>query len=556
MQNALAMYKRIFMIALGLCQFSSGAFAQEQPNFVFILTDDQAYGNLGCTGNEIVRTANIDELARDGVLFENAHVTSAICTPSRISILLSQYERRHNVNFNSGTSVAPEAWAESYPVVMRKAGYYTGWIGKNHAPVGEGGYGSGLMEESFDYWYAGHGHLGFYPKARHQIFAGAQAETQPEIITEGIEDFLLTNEQKLEGALHFLDARPKNKPFLLSINLNLPHGAGTRSMEMRLEDDEIYRTLYRDLSIPLPDNYVAKAAIKNPKLPADLLRTEDRQDIYDYVDDTSSLREQLIREMQAMTGIDRLVGNLRKSLQANGLAKNTIIIFTSDHGLFHGEQGLGGKALCYEQTTHVPLIIFDPELPRHLRGKRNGALVQSIDVAPTILARAGVAIPESFQGKDLNKLIAGKEKEVREYLFTENLWSTKFGNPRCEAVQDKEWKYIRYYRNTTFPASKLIATAKELGFNPNNILYPVHDPEIAVYRDYVESPLRGEAPVYEELYHLAKDPGEVHNLIDAPEYADVLKSLRTAWKQEITRARGEGRPLILRYTADNGAVPK
>jgi len=249
---------RPLVIALFLSLYFSAITAQDRPNFVFILTDDQSYGYLGCTGNEVVQTPHIDRLAQEGILFDNAHVTSAICTPSRVSILLSQHERRHNVNFNSGTSVAPEAWANSYPVVMRQAGYYTGWIGKNHAPIGRGGYGSGLMEKSFDYWYAGHGHLGFYPKERHEIFKSAREDTQLEVVGEGIDDFLMTNEQKLEGALHFLDARPEDQPFLLSINLNLPHGAGTRAMELRETDDEIYRTLYRDQTIPLPDNYRAK----------------------------------------------------------------------------------------------------------------------------------------------------------------------------------------------------------------------------------------------------------------------------------------------------------
>ncbi|WP_020571009.1 sulfatase-like hydrolase/transferase [Neolewinella persica] len=544
---------RLLLVTLFLSLGIAAATAQSPPNFVFILTDDQSYGYLGCTGNEVLKTPNIDQLAADGILFENAHVTSAICTPSRISILLSQYERRHNVNFNSGTSVAPEAWARSYPVVMRKAGYYTGWVGKNHAPIGEGGYGSGLMEESFDYWYAGHGHLGFYPKDRHEIFKGAEEDTQPEIIREGVDDFLMTNERKLEGALHFLNARPKDQPFLLSINLNLPHGAGTNSMQIRETDDEIYKTLYRNQTIPLPENYVAKADIGDPKLPADLLRTEDRQAGYNFVDTPEATREQLTREYQAMAGIDRLVGNLRIALEEAGLAKNTVLIFSSDHGLFHGEQGLGGKALCYEETTHVPLIVFDPGLPGRKRGKRSSALVQSIDIAPTMLAMASVPVPESFQGKDLVKLINGGKKKVRDYLFTENLWSTKFGNPRCEAVQDMEWKYIRYYHNNTFPASKLIAIAKELGINVNTMLYPVHDHEIAIYRDYIEGPLRGEAPVYEELYHLAKDPEERFNLITERAHAGILQTLRAAWKQEITRARGEGRPLILRYTADNGA---
>lgn len=163
-----------------------------KPNFVFILTDDHRYDMLGCTGNDLIQTPNLDRLAEEGILFDNAHITSAICTPSRVSILLSQFERKHGVNFNSGTSMAPEAWAQSYPVVMRKNGYYTGYIGKNHSPIGDGGYGSGLIDSTFDYWYAGHGHLSFYPKQRHKIFQGANKETQVEILDEGVSDFIST----------------------------------------------------------------------------------------------------------------------------------------------------------------------------------------------------------------------------------------------------------------------------------------------------------------------------------------------------------------------------
>ena len=90
--------------------FVIGAWAQERPNFIFILTDDQQYGMMGCTGNEIVKTPSLDKLAKDGVLFTNAHITSAICTPSRASILTSQFERAHGINFNSGTSMSDEGW--------------------------------------------------------------------------------------------------------------------------------------------------------------------------------------------------------------------------------------------------------------------------------------------------------------------------------------------------------------------------------------------------------------------------------------------------------------
>ena len=534
----------IFLIFSGILQ------AQQKPNIIFILTDDQSYDLLGCTGNAIVQTPHIDKLANNGTLFTNAHVTSAICTPSRISILLSQYERKHGVNFNSGTSVSDTAWKNSYPVIMRNNGYYTGWIGKNHAPIGKGGYNSGLMEKSFDYWYAGHGHLGFYPKDNHDIFNDAIAFTQPEIINEGVDEFLDPNARKLKGALHFLEERPSDKPFMLSINFNLPHGASTRTMKQKDSDDTIYKTLYRDLEIPLHKNYIAKADIKTPKLPENLLHVEDRQTGYNYVDTPKDLKERYIRELQAMTGIDRLVGNLTAKLKALKLHKNTIIIFTSDHGLFGGQQGLGGKALCYEQTTHVPIIIFNPNTPKKNRGKKSDALVQTIDIAPTMLEMAGIKKPSSFQGKDISNLANGGKKEVRDYVFTENLWSTHFGNPRCESVQNKEWKYIRYYKNNNFSATKEIKYAKELGIPVNEMLYNMHDPGIAVYRDYIDAPLNNEQPVYEELYHLKKDPAELHNLVNNQEHAEVLNTLRAQWKIEITQARGTGKAEVFRYTND------
>ncbi|WP_244526784.1 sulfatase-like hydrolase/transferase [Pseudozobellia thermophila] len=526
--------------------------SQERPNFVFILTDDQQYGLMGCTGNPIVKTPNLDQLAKDGVLFTNAHVTSAICTPSRASILTSQFERSHGINFNSGTSMSEEGWRNTYPMVMRENGYYTGWVGKNHVPVGKGGYSSGLMEKSFDYWYAGHGHLGFYPKERHSIFKDAKSDTQVEVIQEGIDDFL-SNEKKLEGAITFLDKRPEDKPFMLSVCFNLPHGNGTSSMQQRETDDEIYKSLYRDQDLPLPEHYVAKKDIKTPKLPPSIHRASDRQDIYDYVDEPETLKERYTRQLQALTGIDRLVGQLRATLKKQGLDRNTIIIFTSDHGLFMGQFGLGGKAFCYEQTTHVPMIVYNPREKKKNRGLTTDALVQSIDVAPTMLAMAGIAIPDTYQGKDLSKLLSGEVAEVRDYVFTENLWSTQFGNPRCEAVQDKEWKYIRYYKNETFPAQKKIAAAKALGIDVNGMLYKVHDIDLAMYRSFAEGPLQGEEPVYEELFHLAKDPEETANLATDARYAQKLGEMRKVWASEIKRARGTEPPMVLRYTADSEA---
>lgn len=529
---------------------SQFAVAKDKPNIIFILTDDHRFDLLGVNGHQLLKTPNIDQLARDGMQFSRAYVTSAISTPSRASIFTGQYERKHGVNFNSGTSMSGNAWNSTYPMLLRGNGYYTGYIGKNHVPVGSKGYKSGIMEQSFDYWYGGHGHLSFYPKKVHPIFKSAVNDTQVEVLGEGVNDFL-NNQHCLEGAIRFINRRPEDKPFCLTISFNLPHGAGTSTMNQSSSDPEIYKSLYRDKKIELPANYVAKADIKTPRLPKELLHTSDRQDEYNYVDDPAALQERIIRQMQAVTGIDSLVGIIREQLHSLGISNNTILIFTSDHGIMLGEYGLRGKALCYEPCTHVPLIVYDPAMPVSLRGVVVNELVQTIDIAPTILTYAGVNIPETMQGKQLNSIMKGELKPVRSYIFTENLWSTCFGNPRCEAVQDKEWKYIRYYSNDNVSSRKLMEMAKEMGLNEQVLLYGNNDYQMARYQHFVDAPINSEPTVYEELFHLKKDPHEAVNLARDKKHINQLQKMRKLWSEEIKKARGEGKQDVVRWTIES-----
>jgi hypothetical protein len=168
-----------------------------------------------------------------------------------------------------------------------------------------------------------------------------------------------------------------------------------------------------------------------------------------------------------------------------------------------------------------------------------------------MLDYAGIDRPDAFQGESIRGLIDGGDEPVHDYIFTENLWSTHFGNPRIEAVQNKEWKYIRYYRNHNFPASIKFRVAKEMGIPANKMIYSVNDSGIAVYRHYVKSSLAGEEPVYEELYHLKDDPAELKNLIGDDRYAAELSQLRTAWERKLREARGNGDPNVLRFTAES-----
>ena len=133
-------------------------------------------------------------------------------------------------------------------------------------------------------------------------------------------------------------------------------------------------------------------------------------------------------------------------------------------------------------------------------------------------------------------MIKGNNESIRDYLFTENLWSTHFGNPRCESIQNKQWKYIRYYKNENIYSKNVKVIAKDHNINLTKLLYGNQDPQIAVY---------------EELYHLKTDPKEKNNLKNNLDYNKELKIMRLAWREKINYARGEGKAKILRYTIDS-----
>ncbi|MGS0535917.1 sulfatase-like hydrolase/transferase [Pseudoalteromonas sp. SaAl2] len=475
--------------------------ATKRPNIIVILADDMRADATGFSGNKLIKTPNIDQLAANGTVFKNAFATSAVCTPSRTSLLTGQYERKHSVNFNSGTILENQAYKQTYPMLMKDAGYFVGYIGKNHTPIGtnsEGveGYKSGVMDQTFDYWYAGHKHLGFYPKERHAIFNNAQADTQIEILEESLDNFIAPNEAFSHGST-FLDSRPKDQPFALLINFNVPHASSTSTMEQRESDLALYKSAYRDQTdqVTAPETYIAEQDIVKPKLPSNV-HNGKYLSTYDYAKEKGTLVERKIREMQTISGIDKFVGKLHKHLEQQGVADNTIIVFTSDHGLMHGEFGLRGKVFLYEPSISIPLVIYDPR-PNQQTVQTSDELVALVDLAPTLLNLTDVPVPDSMQGEDLSPLLAGKKVQWRQELFIENLMTIQ-NYPRMEGLRTHKWKYIRYFDK------------KDEG----------------KYTDYIDASIKGEQPIYEELYDLVNDPKEMKNLIDEPNTAAIAEQMR------------------------------
>ncbi len=515
----------------------------DKPNIIYILGDDHRAEQLGLHGNPVLRTPNIDQLARDGVLFRNGFCTSPACTPSRTCHYTGQWERRHGINFNSDSSLAPAAWANSFPMRLKAAGYFTGWVGKNHVPAGEDGYKSGHFEEVFDYWYGNHGHSGFYPKEMAGmnggwIYRNAAADTQVEVFAEGAMNFLEPQKEFIEGCKHPLPRRPQDQPFCLCVTFNLPHANGTGTMQLRPSDGEGYITRYRDQfnEVPIPKTYVAWNSIATPRLPRDVYNGVYLPS-YDYVRRPNFLQERRIREYQAITGMDRFLGELRAKLEELRLADNTIIVFSTDHGIHHGEHGLGGKCFLYEEDIRIPYIIYDPRLPAEARGKTREELVVAPDMAPTMLELAGMDIPETMQGTSLTPLLRNGKTTWREDIFTEQLMDIQ-NYPRSESVRTKDWKYIRYFARTEDPSQ----TGPFRGTLDN-------------YIECLTSPLNGEQAVYEELFDLVNDPGEVHNLAGDKTANTKLNELRERILVLGREAKGDDSPpLTLANSTKRGGI--
>jgi arylsulfatase A-like enzyme len=497
-----------FLFGLSLCAKPVG-----RPNILVILTDDQRADHLGVNGHPVLRTPNLDHLAEEGMNFRNAFASSTACTPNRTCILTGQYERKHGVNFNSGSSLKEEAWERTYPMLLKKAGYYVGYVGKNHTPIGKSdlgvGYPSGVMEGSFDYWYGNHNHSTFYPKNKFPIYRNARANSQVEIFTEGALNFL-SEQHGFAGASEFLISRPLDQPFCLLVNLNVPHNKGTGTMRMLPKDHQLYKSAYRDQieNLPVPATYLAEHEIKRPKLPSRVYNGQYLNS-YSYVKSRADLQERMVRVCQTVEGVDRMVGALLAKLKQDGVANNTVTFFTSDHGIQHGEHGLGGKVLLYEESLRVPMIVHDPRVPKEHRGKVSEELALSIDLAPTILELAGLPMDDEMQGMSLIPLMDQKTVDWRNDFFAENLFTGQ-NYPRIEAVRERKLKYIRYFSNShRIPYRKLLLASIE-----------------------------GESPIFEELYDLSKDLRERKNLVGEKDYRMDLVRLRKRCQQLVVRAKG------------------
>lgn len=463
---------------------------EEQPNLIFILTDDQRDSSFSGMGHSWVETPRIDDLLSKSVRFENAYIAEPTCKPSRAALLLGCHERLNRNGFSSEHSTTKEQWADSYPELLRNAGYKTGFVGKWHVDIKDL-----QLEDMFDYWGGIRGHGPFYFEQ--------EGPDGKKTVT--------TNSYHTDNALKFLRSDMSEQPFCLSVCYATPHGSKVKlmhpnvmesaSLDERLKDHPIYGGQYRDIDIPYP--------LENPENPYDHIPRDvmdqdlGRNKTYAFDYDPVSNKEHLYRYYQMITEIDQMVGELMDELEKLGLAKKTIIVFGSDHGLLLGEYGMGGKALLYDLSAKFPCFVYDPNMPSRMKGTTRQELISSLDITKTLLDYADVEPGKYMTGRSLKPLVLGEKLQSlwRKGLYLENMYTGR-DTPLQEGYVEGDWKYIRCFK----------------------LPHP--------YRtDQVEK--QDEEPVYEMLFSLKDDPGEKINLASDPGYLEKLEQLRENCSREL-----------------------
>jgi arylsulfatase A-like enzyme len=417
-------------------------------------TDDQPQNCLGIMGNQHIQTPNLDRLAQRGILFNNAFVTTAICCCNRACLLTGQHMIRHGIQ-DFITPLSAKAFDQTFPAILRTSGYRTGFLGKY--AIGNPNKASrelSLPANKFDFWYGFDQGINF----RQEIDGKTRYLT--EVMTE--------------KAIEFLQSTKSDQPFCLTIAFKEPHGP-FNYFDPNSPDP------YEAVEIPssptcTEEDWAAQPEFIRKSLGGDGSQSRLKKD-------AASQRE-LRTFYRTVTRADVAVGKILDELERLKLNDNTIIIFSSDHGSLLGDHGLSGKWLMYENSIRVPMILYDPRADKKLAGGRRNEMVLSIDLAPTILALAGVLPPPSMQGKNLMPIVQQEPIEWRSHFYYEHTYQTdppRSPIPKTEGIRTTRWKYIRY-------------------------------PEVS--------------PVYEQLFDLDSDPLERSNLALVAEHQGRLVELR------------------------------
>lgn len=396
----------------------------EPLNVVFILSDDHRYDVMSFLGHPWVETPAMDAMARDGVYFQNAMVTTSLCSPSRASILTGQYMHNHGVVDNN---VQTPAGTRFFPQYLQAAGYQTAFFGKWHM----GGH-SDEPRPGFDRWVSFRGQGHYYPPENRNWSLNVDGEHVPQkgYITDELTDY----------AVDWLNNSVKgsDKPFFMYLSHKGVHGM--------FYPAERHAGRYQGKPLPVPEtmantpeNYEGKP-----------MWVKDQRNSWHGVDfayhQDTDIAEHYRLYCEALLSVDDSIARVRKWLDDNGLGENTLVMYMGDNGFQWGEHGLIDKRTAYEASLRVPLLGVCPKLWKP--GTVVEQVVANIDIGPTILAAAGIQAPEQMDGRSFLELAAGDmdPSEWRKNALYEYYWEYNFPQtPTTFALRTPRYKFIQYH---------------------------------------------------------------------------------------------------------------
>jgi len=379
----------------------SDAQSPKRPNIVFILTDDHRWDFMSRAGHPVVKTPSLDRLASEGMLFSNAFVTSALCSPSRASFLTGLYAHTHGVQNN----LTP--WRDesvTFLELFKQAGYDTAFIGKWHMP----GRLPKLRGVDLFVSFTIQGGQGRYWNCP-LIMNGVETPSRNPYITEELTD----------RAIEFISQKRDN-PFCLYLSHKAVHHEWSPPKDLA--------RLYEDVKVPYPKEADTWVTSMNGAVYAGTFGRLD----YHYKN-----------YCRVVVDVDRNVGRFLNKLEELGFAENTIVVYAGDNGYFWGEHRLVDKRWAYEESIRIPFIVRFPRLIKD-PGRRAHQMVLNIDLAPSLLEAAGLPVPEHMQGKSFVPILKSASAQGRKAWLYEYSKDFPYNTPGIEGVRTDTHIYIEY----------------------------------------------------------------------------------------------------------------
>ena len=458
---------RLLTIAAVLTALTAPAAATDRPNIIFIMSDDHAAHAISAYGSRINKTPNIDRLAREGMLLRNVFATNSICTPSRAAILTGQYSHLNGVpvfnRFDSSRVTVAR--------LLQQGGYHTGMIGKWHL---------GSDPQGFDRWEILPGQVAYHNPVLYT--ATGEKTYTGQYVTDVVTDL----------AIDFLKTRPEKKPFFLMLHHKAPHRPW--------EPDDTHRAQFADRWIPeaetLWDSYATRTdALREnqQRILADLTRrdlkltppegmqgpdltawlavkpdtvTVSRDGKPVTLTGDALVRWKYQRYMQDYLGtvqsVDDNIGRLLTFVDRNGLAKNTIVIYTSDQGFFLGDHGMFDKRFMYEESLRMPFLVRWPAAIK--ASSTSSSIALNVDFAPTFLEAAGLAVPADMQGRSLLPVLRGRTPaDWRTSMYYRYYHDPGHHNTRAHyGVRTQTHKLIHYWKKDQWELFDLVNDPQEM----------------------------------------------------------------------------------------------